>query len=109
MDASSPPREFDWELSPGLVYQHSEGMTNPNYRGVGGTSTILYWQSGKTCNYILYYVIATSVMALASDAVSSENESDSRENPGSRILPIRLSTLASQKRAAARSHDEVWT
>jgi len=38
----SPPREFDWELSPGLVYQHSEGMTNPNYRGVGGASTILY-------------------------------------------------------------------
>jgi len=42
VDASSPPREFDWELSPGFVYQHSEGMTKPNYRGVGGTSTILY-------------------------------------------------------------------
>src|SRR5271165_3281890 len=102
VDASSPPREFDWELSPGFVYQHSEGMTNPSYRGVGGTSA-------KTCNSISYYVITISVMALAWDAVSAENESDSRKNPGSRILLIRLSTLASQKRAAARSHDEAWT
>src|SRR5271166_1207013 len=65
--------------------------------------------SAKTCNSISYYVITISVMALAWDAVSAENESDSRKNPGSRILPIRLSTLASQKRAAARSHDEAWT